>query len=443
MNLQRSSSIPSRTQSRLTWLFVAALITLVFVLSVAGCQARESLQSDQATSVAVAATPTQAATSSPTPTIEPTVALDLSSPDSDAIALPVESEESGHAPREQRLEIIGDLDEHAFNVGPPYHHIIVESVAAHGHHVVASELINRRLYVIDVADLERPTILGFEEWPNRYGLSVSEAIVHTGGPLVEVVDISDPAAPHVISSIPGHEAVLELVPNAKEELGVGWGNSLLDSLNGIGVVPFRKNGPLTRSGVRFIDFGDESHPKYRGYAFTNVPVADVDLHGNFAYVAAGQDGLMILDITDPDSPVELQRVQAPGRVISVASDGHRVAVGVANYEHERDPEPDTWVVLMNVSNGQLRDVSRFATQQPVVELAFAGDRLWVGTTSRNGYGHRWPPSELLVVDVSNPSSPNRVAGLQLEGALHDLALLDDVAIVARAQEGMSIVAVTP
>jgi len=68
------------------------------------------------------------------------------------------------------------------------------------------------------------------------------------------------------------------------------------------------------AGLRVIDVSDPSAPVEVG-SYDAVPAFDVGASGSHAYVAAGEEGLRVVDLHDPSSPFEVATIDRPGLVL--------------------------------------------------------------------------------------------------------------------------------
>jgi len=72
------------------------------------------------------------------------------------------------------------------------------------------------------------------------------------------------------------------------------------------------------AGLRVIDVSDPSNPKEVGYCDTPGEAVGVYVSGSFAYVAAGDAGLRVIDVSDPSNPKEVGYYNASVREIHVS-----------------------------------------------------------------------------------------------------------------------------
>ena len=158
------------------------------------------------------------------------------------------------------------------------------------------------LRIIDVSDLAGPVEIGSLSLPDDVvGLVVrgNYAYVAAWYESLRVVDVSDPTDP----------VETGFAPFQSYDHGAVWGVAVDGDL-AIAAIP--------EKGLRTVDVSNRDSVKNHGmyYKRLHAPVG-VDLHGPFAYVADQDEGLRILDLTDPQQPVEIGSIDLPGRAMAV------------------------------------------------------------------------------------------------------------------------------
>ncbi|MCX6639363.1 MAG: T9SS type A sorting domain-containing protein [bacterium] len=138
----------------------------------------------------------------------------------------------------------------------------------------------------------------------------------------------------------------------------------------------------------------------------------VFVSGNYAYVAANEAGLRILDITDPANPAEVGYFDTPGEAYNVfVTGGHAY---LANYFDGlyiidvTDPVHPALLGHWDDSDFMAYDV---VVNGPYAYLAYYG-------------------ADLIILDVSNPAHPVEVGGLSIPGAAWGVDLQGDLLYIA-------------
>jgi hypothetical protein len=153
---------------------------------------------------------------------------------------------------------------------------------------------------------------------------------------------------------------------------------------------------------------------------SNDHVKGIAIRGNYAYVAESEDGLQILDISDPTNPAWVGGYDTSGTAYDVA---------VA----------EDYAYIANFSSGlQVVDISNFESPS------------WVGGFNTSGWSVRLVKSGnyvfvadysfgLQVFDVSDPSNPAWVGGYDTDGTAYDIAVEGDYAYIADFHGGLKII----
>lgn len=159
-------------------------------------------------------------------------------------------------------------------------------------------------------------------------------------------------------------------------------------------------------------------------SFVDIPgfANNVDVRGNYAYVAAGLGGLRIVDVSNHAAPVIRASRALPGNANDVVVVGHHafVAAGTAGLQIVDVTDPLQPSVAGSVSTG--------GTAWDVV---VKDNRAYVANGS-NG---------LAIVDVTNPAQPILFGTLALSGITKgvDVDPIRLVAVVARGTGGLAVV----
>ena len=189
---------------------------------------------------------------------------------------------------------------------------------------------------------------------------------------LEVVEVSNPAAPMTISGMP--------IPNGPiDEAAAAVSGSLLYAIYSFD----DENGSAL---LQAIDLTDASNPKVAGTLAGRWDAADIAVTNHVAYIGGGPFGLHIIDVAAPANMKELAAVDLDA--VSVAVDGR--------YGYVADASGS--VVVLD-----LRDLSapqRIASIEiPAGQVRLFFPLLYV--VSDTG---------LSIVDVANPAKPRRISG---------------------------------
>jgi len=149
------------------------------------------------------------------------------------------------------------------------------------------------------------------------------------------------------------------------------------------------------------------------------PVQNVAVSGNYAYVATGQAGLLVIDVSDPANP---QRVggcdtNGPASAVAVSGGNAYAATGQAGL--------------------QVIDVSDPAHPQRVGGYDTSGFAYGVAVSGNYAYVADGPAG-LQVIDVSDPAHPRRMGGYNTSGSAYGVAVSGNYAYVADGDWGLAV-----
>jgi len=150
---------------------------------------------------------------------------------------------------------------------------------------------------------------------------------------------------------------------------------------------------------------------------------DVTLVSELGYVADGDDGLRILNLSDPARPSLLGEYDSPGFTVDVAVQ-------------------DGFAFLADTETG-LKVVNAFDPAAPflVGDMLTPGEALGVDVSGGIAF-LAVGSAGLLVADVSNPAFPSTIAIKDLPGSSNDVVIDASLAYVAAGGAGLQIVDVS-
>ena len=177
------------------------------------------------------------------------------------------------------------------------------------------------------------------------------------------------------------------------------------------------------AGLRVIDVSDPQNPVEVGYYDTPGYAVDVYISGGYAYVAAGYAGLRVIDVNDPSNPVEVGHYDTPGCTYDVYVSG--------GYAYVADED----------SGLQVIDIS---DPQNPVEVGYYNTPGWaLGVYVSGGYAYvadDW--AGLRVIDISDPSNPEEVGYYDTPDYAWDVYVSGDYAYVAAWYAGLRVIDVS-
>ncbi len=155
------------------------------------------------------------------------------------------------------------------------------------------------------------------------------------------------------------------------------------------------------------------------YSIPNMNPNSVVINGNYAYVAESS-GLLILNISNPSSPVQVGN-HPESNCVAVAVNG--------NYAYVLSNNTTSNLLILNISNpSNPTKVGEYDNPQSGNGLAVNGSYVCIaeGWIS-NGGGS----SGLYIIDVSNPTSPKQVGYEPTEGSANKVVVRGNYAYVAQ------------
>jgi len=157
---------------------------------------------------------------------------------------------------------------------------------------------------------------------------------------------------------------------------------------GSAFIPFYTNGKVYvaygSAGLRILDVQNPSNISLLGTAVLGGDSREVVVSGNYAYIAARDSGVYVVDVTDPANPVKIKTLQTP-RARGIAINGSMVYVAAS----------DSGMGIIDISN----------PSNPVM-VGYTGSDVYGENISVNGnvagitdYG------QITFYDLTNPVSP--------------------------------------
>ncbi|MHB1034193.1 MAG: Ig-like domain-containing protein [Pirellulales bacterium] len=147
---------------------------------------------------------------------------------------------------------------------------------------------------------------------------------------------------------------------------------------------------------------------------------DVVLSGTLAYVADGNAGLAIIDVTNPTAPIQLGALDTGGSAYGVAVSDLLVYVA----------DGDAGLAIVDVSNPASPVLlGRFDTSGSAYDVVVSGTLAYVADNSAG----------LVIIDVTNPAAPVRLGGYDTDGAAGGVFVVGTLAYVADGGAGLVVI----
>lgn len=246
------------------------------------------------------------------------------------------------------------------------------------------------LRIVNVSTPNNPVEAGWFPMPSHaldVAVSGNLAFVANYEKGLRIIDVSDPSNPMQVS-IDSTLTVNVIRVDAQESFAYVTGSNTL----------------------QIVDASDPNNPVLTGVWVAPAWVADVEVLGNYAYIACTNSGLQIVDISDPDNPTTVGGASIPGEVIDyvAVSGNYACAVGFSGlpaFLHVFDissPSSPSLVGTTSINYSGPWGLTAAGT------LAFVANQLW----------------GVQVYDFSNPSNilhvgyydtPGRSDGVAVSG----------------------------
>lgn len=196
------------------------------------------------------------------------------------------------------------------------------SSAVYGNHICIADGFEG-LQILKISDLMAPAVVGSLEPPADYNYALGVTVcgdrayvAYDASPygFIQIIDISNPTDPTLVDTYGNNDcfdikAVGEylffvtdlyfVMKNSSTLDTIGWAN-IIDDGRGFDVQG-NYAYVAARNGLYIINISESPFTVVGTYS-TTAPALDVAVEGEFAYLAADDDGLLILDITDPTNP---------------------------------------------------------------------------------------------------------------------------------------------
>lgn len=170
------------------------------------------------------------------------------------------------------------------------------------------------------------------------------------------------------------------------------------------------------SGLSIIDITDIANPEVEEDVDIGAKGRSVLKNGNYAYVGVEKStkGLAIVNVSDPGNPSVLSTTNIEGYGNRMDKSGDYLYMGVESSTKS--------MKVLNVSNPSAPStVATLNLGTPVNVVKVSGNYAYVGTDNAS--------SGFRVLDISNPASPSQVASLNLGGVVNGLDISGSYAYV--------------
>jgi len=318
------------------------------------------------------------------------------------------------------------------------------SLDRHGNHMFMACYDSLRVF--DVSDPEAPALIGTHatKAPSTRIRIVGDTaylsqsyIGNAGG--LELFDVSDPTAPFSLGGFGSAKGIMDveisgghafvtceqrglqsvelnglIVPDLPDTLGLLFPTQV----TGVGDLAYVTSN---FEGLVIVDVASPGAPIALGRVGTLGDAHDVDVQGNYAYVAGG--GLTVLNVTDPTDPFEEAFLYPLGTVVDVAVQG--------NYAYLAARDRGMHVINITDPTAPFK-----VTTLPLPDWA-------TGVVVEGNYAYVACDDEgIQIVDISTPGSPFVSHTVPLDQDVANPCLVGNYLYVSGSEAGLHIIDVS-
>lgn len=162
-----------------------------------------------------------------------------------------------------------------------------------------------------------------------------------------------------------------------------------------------------------------SNSDLSGIIDTRGEAWDVEISGNYAYIADHDGGITVADISNPSNPFEVSSVETPGRALTIEV--------VSNFAYVADRRGGLRV--FNVSDpAKPTEVGFFDTEDDAWGVTVSGNYAYVAVDTDG----------LQILDISDPANPTEVSRFDTPGRAVNVRVRGNYAYVADYSGGLRI-----
>lgn len=210
-----------------------------------------------------------------------------------------------------------------------------------------------------------------------------------------------------------------------------------------------------------VDFSNPQSPWDIG-GIASYPIIDLAVEGDLVYAARGDDGLALIDVSDPVEPFVLSTIGTPGEAVAVSvSVGTTVVADLPSsiqlVDTSKPASPmllgdvdvgspvaavaaeDSIAVITGITTTHVVDFSDHRQPMLVASLKIRGNS--VVLEDGLAYVTYSPEGEFTIIDVNDPTAPFVAGSLDTPGLARDVAPAQKLALIADGKAGVQVVSV--
>ena len=195
------------------------------------------------------------------------------------------------------------------------------------------------------------------------------------------------------------------------------------------------------SGLQIIDVTKIEDSYIIGNCDTNGKASSICLQNNFVYIANWEKGIQIIDVSDKENPYISGSYNVSGiRLTSISIEEEYVYVTYSKY-NEDDKFIGSGIEIIDISNRKkpLRAAIYDITGRANKVIAH-GNYLFV-TYNNHDKNYKLLEAGMLIIDISNPIQPVMIGKCNTDGVTFNLFIQDNYAYIA-SENGLNIIDIT-
>ncbi|MDP8227832.1 MAG: choice-of-anchor D domain-containing protein, partial [Candidatus Electryoneaceae bacterium] len=176
-------------------------------------------------------------------------------------------------------------------------------------------------------------------------------------------------------------------------------------------------------GLRIIDVSDPEDPVEDVYVYCNTPgnAYNVFVSGDYAYVADWETGLRVISVADPENPEEVGFIDTPGNAWDVTVSGEYAYVAGGHYGGLR--------IISIVDPEEPEEVGYYDTEGWACGVTIEGNIVYIADRYDG----------LRIISVVDPENPEEIGYYYTEGLAHEVSVCGDYAYVAVGEPGLCVI----
>lgn len=190
-------------------------------------------------------------------------------------------------------------------------------------------------------------------------------------------------------------------------------------------------------GLQVINVSDPTNPTNVIAVPSGYRTASIVFDGNYGYVAVGDSGMAIYNVTNSASPVFITKIQTTGRAAFVSYGAITISGTPTGHIFVANRNPAPGISAINVSNPTTPSTSSY-----LGALAAASGIAYTPFYSNGKVYIAYGSAGLRIIDVSFPSSPTLLSTLPLGGDSRAVVVNGNYVYVAARDSGVHIVDAT-